>query len=224
MNEQDKLIEKQFKTLPLDLQQAINAVPWKSLIQEVGKANALKSEQIATLEQETMLVIYAFEPPEDYIANIVREVGVSEDIASTIAESVLEKIFRPISEKGKNQADSQKKKPSPAPSLVPEIAPEIHPMVKPASAFSKTKQTYGETQSAQGLSEAKKRGVAHTVPQVKQPPPKPRPPRPSSQPLPNQPKPQIRQTGSKPQETREKPKHTNNQYPGGKDPYREPLV
>ena len=103
MNEQDKLMEEQLKTLPLNLQQAINATPWKALIQEIGKTNTLDTEQIISLEQETMFVLYAFENPNDYASNIAREVGVSEEVAYTIAESVADKIFDLILEKSEGQ-------------------------------------------------------------------------------------------------------------------------
>lgn len=120
MNEQDKLIEDQLETLPLNLQQAIKTVPWKALVQEIGKANILDTEQIVSLEQETMLVIYAFENPNDYISNITREVGVSEAVAYTIAESVSDKIFDPISKRS-----GELEKPT-----VPEIPPTNLPMVE----------------------------------------------------------------------------------------------
>src|SRR3989344_7016317 len=99
MNEQDKLIEEQLKTLPPNLQQAINAVPWKSLVQEIGKQNNFSDEQIASLEQETMFVIYEFENPVDYPTNIIRELNISEKMAYAIVESVTNKIFDPILKK-----------------------------------------------------------------------------------------------------------------------------
>ena len=107
MNEQEKLIEEQLKTLPPNLQQAINAVPWKTLVQEIGKAKTLDAEQIVALEQETMFIIHAFENPNDYVSNIVREVGVSEEVAYTIAESVANKIFDPILEKSEEHENAK---------------------------------------------------------------------------------------------------------------------
>ena len=124
MNETDRLIEEQLKTLPPNLRQAIGSVPWKALVQGIGKANALDAEQIASLEQETMFIIYAFEPPEDYIANIIKEVKISEDTAYTIAESVVGKIFDPISQK------SEEYETNIAPTSVPEIPPANLPMVE----------------------------------------------------------------------------------------------
>ena len=167
MNETDKFIEEQFKTLPPNLQQAIGAVPWKALVQDIGKANALDAEQIASLEQETMFIIYAFEPPEDYVANIVREVGISEETALNIAESVTDKIFDPISQKSENgrateepivitaetkeealkELSRRSMKNQNPPALVPELAPSNLPMVEPPSAQIEPKALSQEIKS-----------------------------------------------------------------------------
>ena len=99
MNEEDKLIEEQLKTLPSELQKAISSVPWKDLVQEIGKQNNLSVEQIESLERETMFIIYGFENPNDYISNLIREAGVDETTATTIANEVGEKILKAIEEK-----------------------------------------------------------------------------------------------------------------------------
>jgi len=124
MNETDKLIEEQFKKLPLNLQRAIKAVPWKSLVEEIGRANALDAEQTALLEQETMFIIYAFENPDDYVSNIARALNTSEEIAYTIAESIGDKIFVPISEKSEGHQQTS------TPASIPEIPPSNLPMVE----------------------------------------------------------------------------------------------
>lgn len=131
MNETNKLIEEQFKRLPSNLQQAVNTVPWKALVQEIGKANVLDAEQIASLEQETMFIIYGFENPKDYISNITKNIGISEDAAYTIAESVADKIFNPILQKSEELEKPNEKKFEPVTStFVPEIPPVNLPMVE----------------------------------------------------------------------------------------------
>ena len=195
MNETDKLIEEQRKTLPPNLRQAIDAVPWKLLVQEIGRANTLDAEQIASLEQETMFIIYAFEPPEDYIANLVREVGISEDTAYTIAESITKKIFDPISQKSESgkateepivitletkeealkELSRRSMKNQNPPALVPELAPSNLPMIE-------------------------EREVAHDAPQIE--------PKALSQEIKSEPKVSL----------------PDYRYEGGSDPYIEPLV
>lgn len=151
MNETDKLIEEQLKTLPPNLQQAIGAVPWKALVQEIGKANALDTEQIVSLEQETMLVVYGFENPDDYVLNIVREVGVSEEVAYTITGSVADKIFESILKK--SEESEKPVTPVAAPVSIPTTPPANLPMVE-------------------------KGEVAHDVPHVEQPKPEVKPEQP----------------------------------------------
>lgn len=120
MNEQDKLIAEQIKTLPPELQSAIEAVPWRNLAKEISNTNGLSVEQQESFEQETMFVIYGFENPNDYVSNMARELGVSEDTANILANLAAEKIFNPIIERVGGRDTSS----------VPEIAPEIHPMVE----------------------------------------------------------------------------------------------
>jgi len=128
MNETDKLIEEQLKTLPQNLQRAIKDVQWKTMVQEVGRQNNLTAEQSNSLEQETMFIIYEFENPVDYPNNIIRELGISEKMAYAIVESVANKIFDPILKK----SDEYGRDTSPV--SVPEIPPTNLPMVEKGEA------------------------------------------------------------------------------------------
>lgn len=96
MNETEQLIQEQLKRLPPELRKAIEAVPWKALVTEIANTNTLSPEQSSTLEKETMLIIYGFEPPQNYIDNLIRELKVEEDAAITITEAINEKIFGEI--------------------------------------------------------------------------------------------------------------------------------
>lgn len=95
-NETDKLIEGQFKSLPEELQKSINAVSWKSIVQEIGQQNKLGQEKIADLERETMFIIYGFEPPESFVENVMREVGTDESQTKKIVEAIVERILNVI--------------------------------------------------------------------------------------------------------------------------------
>lgn len=99
MNEQEKLIDEQFNALPVNLQRAINSVPWKIYIQNIARENNLDEEQAESLERETMFVIYGFEAHNDYISNLIQNIGVPEKQALGLAESVSNKIFDSILQK-----------------------------------------------------------------------------------------------------------------------------
>ncbi len=196
MNEIDNLIEEQSRTLPPNLQKAIETVPWKTLIHEIGKESLLRDEKIVSLEQETMLVIYRFENPRNYVSNLVKELGVDLSKAETLADLVGEKILSVIESaaSGSKNLDNEVIQQSFAPTSVPEIAPTNLPVVEPAFA--------------QGSVEVKKGEVVHDVPHeemVAQP---------------------NKEYGIKNNEEKKEAKVAlpDYRYEGGKDPYREPLV
>jgi hypothetical protein len=94
--EQEKLIDEQFKSLPKNNQRAIALSPWRFNIEEIGKSLNLTPEQIKIIERETMFVIYGLEPATDYIQNLTEEADMGQNIAEKIAELATEKIFEPI--------------------------------------------------------------------------------------------------------------------------------
>ena len=125
MDETSRLIAEQKQNLPHELIEAIEGVAWEHLAEEVGKESGLKDDQIKNLERETMLVLYAFESPENYIDNLIKELEISEDVALNIAESITNKIFDPILSKVSSYQPQNITH-----SNLPEIAPEIHPMIE----------------------------------------------------------------------------------------------
>lgn len=107
MTDTDKLIEEQFRRLPSLLQNALELVPWKSTIKEIALLRSLSFEQVSIIERETMFILYGFESPDDYIANIMREAEIPEETAIAIANDAGEKIFNVISKKvGENEKSS----------------------------------------------------------------------------------------------------------------------
>ena len=155
-NDTDKLVRDQLATLPQNLQRAIAAVPWKTLVQQIGRENGLNSDQLESLEQETMFIIHGFEPLENYISNLIREIKISEEVATTIAERVAEKILDYIAKEaeGFEKAAKASTEPRPISSSLPEVKPDIHPMiesgetvhnVKPLSNISNAKPKLVET-------------------------------------------------------------------------------
>ncbi len=125
MNEEEKLIQEQFNRLPKELQDALNAVPWKSSVKEIALLNKLSLEQIAIVERETMFILYGFENSADYVANLMREVQIDETTATSIADEVNEKILKVIT--------AQLDKPKEAGKIensLPEIAPHNLPMIE----------------------------------------------------------------------------------------------
>lgn len=131
MNEEDKLIEEQFKKLPENVQSALNAVPWKSSVKEIALLNNLSLEKVAAVERETMFILYGFENPDDYVANLMREVSLDEAAADAIATAVNEKIIKTLTLELENPPKSViHNEMVPAPVSVPEVAPQNLPMIE----------------------------------------------------------------------------------------------
>ena len=153
-NDTDKLIKQQLETLPRDLQRAIASVPWKTLVEQIGKENGLSDSQIEILERETMFVIYGFEPIASYTESIMREISISGDIGLKIANSVGEKILDYISSQAEIFGKEKKMPTAPKPPIttVPEIKPDTHPMIEPRPSLEATA----------GKAEEKAHEVPHT--------------------------------------------------------------
>jgi hypothetical protein len=148
--EQNKIIEEQFKTLSKSLQRAIAVSPWRNLIEEIAKANSLTPEQTEILERETLFVLYGFEPATDYIANIISELNIPINLAEKIAGEASDRIFEPIvtqkeetdnNKTGEDQANQENymelikkdegKEIIKVPDISLEIPPENHPQTVP---------------------------------------------------------------------------------------------
>ena len=95
-------LKKQFEALPAEVQKSITDVDLSTKLQEIVKNNKLMIDQDGGLEIETVLVLFGLEPLENYVGNLVKNVGLSNIQASVVAHDVNESIF-------KNVRDSLKK-------------------------------------------------------------------------------------------------------------------
>ena len=242
----EKLIDDQFKSLPPNFQAAINSVPWKSLVVEIATENKVPQQKIEVIERETMLVIYGFEHIENYIDNLSKESGLTEEVVIATAEEVNKKIFSEISRK----AEELEKKPE-TPIIItqetkkavieqlsqrveaarkggasvkppmPKPAPEIHPMIKKGEVAHEVPHEEPTTDNPQPTT------LNPIEPSLSTPIPPP--------PTPVISTPEIMSTPAEPALSTAEPNPTastelkkpsapaNLHYPGGLDPYREPL-
>ena len=193
-------------------------MPWKVFVQEVGKANALDPEQITLLEQESMLVIYGFEDPRDFINNISKEVGVDDTLATTLADDIATKVLKPIEQKVSGQQSEQK----PPQGSVTKQAPRV-PEIPPQTSLKATLGT------AEVLPKTIPGEIAHDTERktpIQQSTPNTPPVNlPTDSNVPNFEKPttnnQQPTTENSDREGSMQPKQTG--YPKGMDPYREPI-
>ncbi len=202
MNETDQLIKVQFEKLPKELQEVLNVFPWKTLVKEIATLNNLPPEQAKVLETETMLILYGFEPVGNYGGNLTRELGISEDRITSIIKSVDQKIFGEI-EKKMSEPKHQ----------VPSLSPENLPMIEPGEVAHEVthveqgvkNETTNDLQPTRPTSNRTTDNLQPTTETQKQ-----------------------NATATNPVSTKipePTPTHlvSEHKYPGGVDPYREPI-
>lgn len=146
-NEADKLVAEQFNSLPPNTKRAIDSIPWRQRVKEVANTNNLDQNQATLLEQETVFVLIGLEKFGDYISNIIKEVGLSEETACSVTQAIADRVFDPILEIiDKSNGDSK------ISSNFPEIAPEIHPVIEKGEVVHDVKpSTFGEKKEKANL-------------------------------------------------------------------------
>ena len=89
-------IEEEIAGLPKEGQEAIGAVPWVKIAEEIGKKNNLTEEEIEDFQLETLLMLIGAVDSEFYAINIENHVETTKDQAKNMADEAFQKIFTPI--------------------------------------------------------------------------------------------------------------------------------
>jgi len=91
-----QIIKEEMEKLPQENQEAINALDWAKITEEVGEEYFLDENQVNNLEVETFLVLVGMTDLEFYAINVENQVETIKDDAEKIAEEITQKIFTPI--------------------------------------------------------------------------------------------------------------------------------
>ena len=95
----DKLqqtIKEEIARLPQEGQDAINALDWVKIAEEIGKKYLLEEDEIEDFQLETLLILIGVEESEFYAINIENHVETTKDDSIKMANEAFEKIFAPI--------------------------------------------------------------------------------------------------------------------------------
>jgi|SRR3989344_7909825 len=101
-----KTIEEEIRELPKEGQDAIGAVDWVKIAEEIGKKFLLNEDEINSFQLETLLVLIGVVYPDFYAINIENHVNRTKDESGKMADEAFEKIFTPI---GKTLEENIKK-------------------------------------------------------------------------------------------------------------------
>lgn len=97
--ENQKIIDDQLKSLPTPLQRAISLTPWRNIVSDISKKFNLDEKSTSNLTTETMIVVYMFEKPSDFVSNLMRELSIDIARATMLANEVDKQVFAPILDK-----------------------------------------------------------------------------------------------------------------------------
>ena len=89
-------IQEEVEKLPKEAQDAINALDWMKLAEEIGKEFSLEESEMEDFQLETLLVLIGATDPEFYAVNIENHVETTKDQAESLAKEGFQKIFTPI--------------------------------------------------------------------------------------------------------------------------------
>jgi hypothetical protein len=98
-------IQERFKQLPKVVQDAINSSDVEKHMRELADKQKLHVDQWQTLENEVMLALLGFKQAEELEKNLLKEVGVSAEVAHELAININNIVFEPIRQELERQLE-----------------------------------------------------------------------------------------------------------------------
>jgi hypothetical protein len=97
-NNNKKYVTGKYQNLPKELQDAVFSVETAEKLQKIGKNAGLMIDETGILADETGLVMLGITPPSKYISNLEKRLGINREKAKKIASEVNQQIFYPVRE------------------------------------------------------------------------------------------------------------------------------
>jgi hypothetical protein len=91
-----ELIQDQLDVLPDSVREAVDSQEWRRKVYDIGRKYSLKIDQLGALEQSTYYTMIGLIPSGSYISELVNQVGVPRDIASSLAKEIDDGVFDDI--------------------------------------------------------------------------------------------------------------------------------
>lgn len=90
-------IKERLNALSPQLRNFVLDENWRREAEKIGKQFNLNEEKYASFENEIFLVLLCFEPKNDFLENIKRELEIDANMAQWIAEDIEKNIFSKVS-------------------------------------------------------------------------------------------------------------------------------
>ncbi|MEK7095576.1 MAG: hypothetical protein AAB917_02865, partial [Patescibacteria group bacterium] len=96
MENDQKILDQKYDSLPQDLKEAIASVEIGKLIADIGEEQGLMLDQSADLIEEAGLVMLGITPTQFFTKKIQKRLGIDEKKANLISTQINEKVFNKI--------------------------------------------------------------------------------------------------------------------------------
>jgi len=101
----EDVMKERFAQLPPSVQNAITSADVEAHLRELADHQQLHLDQWNLLENEVMLTLLGLAKTSELKQNIVKEVGVSDDVAAILAADIAEYVFKPVRDELERQLD-----------------------------------------------------------------------------------------------------------------------
>jgi hypothetical protein len=91
-----QIVQDQLDILPDSVREAVDSQEWRRKIYDIGRKYSLKIDQLGALEQSTYYTMIGLIPSSQYISELVNQVGVGRDVASSLAKEIDDGVFEDI--------------------------------------------------------------------------------------------------------------------------------
>ena len=111
---QEKLNEElrgRFMELPKVLQDAITSTDIQKQLRALADTNKLHLDQWQLLENEVMLTLLGFQPPEELADNLKADLNIPEELSLTLAANISHIVFEPVRAELERQLEHPDAKP-----------------------------------------------------------------------------------------------------------------
>lgn len=119
--ENSSRIEKQFASLPVDLQNSIRSSNIEKYVAKLAFKHSLHIDQTGKLHQEVLFFLLGLVTPDEFVTDIVRDLSIERTTAESIARDADILIFAPVRNSLKKVHAALGAKEAPE-SMAPEIA------------------------------------------------------------------------------------------------------
>jgi len=105
---QEELNEKiraRFKELPKVVQDAMTSADVKKQLRTLADTNKLHLDQWQLLENEVMLTLLGFQPPEELPSHLKADLDVSTELATELAANISKIVFEPVRQELERQLE-----------------------------------------------------------------------------------------------------------------------